>query len=150
MRYGMQWRYTPVESPLLLMNGNDDVKKVCDCFTDEFSRMYSAEAAFPQGGVEIETFRLFVYLELPHFLLSQHEVISEKAAKDALKGQRDAFWEKLGGYQKTDIYQWDLLKAGNVIEGPAVIESENTTVVIEPDWTFTMAPELYGMITYNH
>ncbi len=67
-----------------------------------------------------------------------------------MKEQRDAFWEKLGGYQKTDIYQWDLLKAGNVIEGPAVIESENTTVVIEPEWTFAMAPEMYGMITYNH
>ena len=126
------------------------MKKVCERFTEEFSRLYSAEAAFPQGGVEIETYRLFVYLELPHFLLTQQEITGEKTAKNALKEHRETFWEKFSGYQKTDIYQWDLLKARNVIEGPAVIESENTTVVIEPDWTFTMAPELYGMITYNH
>jgi len=149
MRYGMQWRYTPVESPLLLIHSTDDVKKVCDRFTEEFSRMYSAEAAFPQGGVEVETYRLFVHLPLPHFKLTRREAAGEKSPQAALKDQRDAYWEKLGGYQKTDIYQWDLLRAGNVIEGPAVIESDNTTVVIEPDWTFTMAPELYGMITYN-
>ncbi len=149
MRYGMQWRYTPVESPLLLIHSTDDVKKVCDRFTEEFSRMYSAEAAFPQGGVEVETYRLFVHLPLPHFRLTQREAAGEKTLNTAFKEQRDAYWEKLGGYQKTDIYQWDLLRAGNVIEGPAVIESDNTTVVIEPDWTFTMAPELYGMITYN-
>ncbi len=149
MRYGMQWRYTPVESPLLFIHSTDDVKKVCNRFTEEFSRMYSAEAAFPQGGVEVETYRLFVHLPLPHFLLTQHEAVGEKSAKGALKERRDAYWEKPGGYKKTNIYQWDLLRAGNVIEGPAVIESDNTTVVVEPDWTFTMAPELYGMITYN-
>ncbi len=148
MRYGMQWRYTPIESPLLLIHSTDDVKKVCDRFTEVFSRLYSAEAAFPQGGVEVETYRLFVHLPLPHFMLTQREAAGEKTPKAALKEQRDAYWEKLGGYQKTNIYQWDLLRAGNVIEGPAVIESDDTTVVIEPDWTFTMAPELYGMINY--
>ena len=149
MRYGMQWRYTPVESPLLTMGSTDDVKKVCDRFTEEFSRMYSPEAAFPQGGIEVETYRLFVYLDLPHFMLKKHEDSGETSAKDALKGQRDAYWEKLGSFRPTDVYQWDLLKAGNIIEGPAIIESENTTVVIEPEWTFEMTPELYGSITYK-
>ncbi len=149
MRYGMQWRYTPVESPLLTIHSTDDVKKVCDRFTDEFSRMYSPEAAFPQGGVEVETYRLFVLLPLPHFILTQHKFAGETVPKAALKGEREAYWEKLGGFHKTNIYQWDLLKAGDILEGPAVIESENTTAVIEPDWTFKMAPELYGMITSN-
>ncbi|MFH1646439.1 MAG: hydantoinase/oxoprolinase family protein [Chloroflexota bacterium] len=150
MRYGMQWRYTPVESPLLLVHSEEDVKAVCDRFTEEFSRMYSPEAAFPQGGVEVETYRLFVYLKLPHFELTRTQAVGTKSAKDALKGQREAYWEKLGGYKNTNIYQWDLLKGGNLIEGPAIIESENTTVVIEPEWTFSMAPELYGIISHNH
>jgi N-methylhydantoinase A len=149
MRYGMQWRYTPVESPLLFIHNTEDVKKVCQRFTEEFSRMYSPEAAFPQGGIEVETYRLFVYLNLPHFLLAQYEAVGDTALKQALKGQRDAFWEKRGGFKKTDIYQWDSLRAGNVIEGPAVIEADNTTVVVEPNWTFTMAPELYGIMNSN-
>ncbi len=149
MRYGMQWRYTPIESPLLFIHSTEDVKKVCDRFTEEFSRIYSAEAAFPQGGIEVETYRLFVYLNLPHFLLTQHEAIGESTPKQALKGQRDVFWEKLNEFKSTDIYQWDSLRAGNVIEGPAVIEADNTTVVVEPGWTFTMAPELYGIMEHN-
>lgn len=149
MRYGMQWRYTPIESPLLFIHSAEDVKKVCDRFTEEFSRIYSAEAAFPQGGIEVETYRLFVRLNLPHFPLTLHEVMGEPTPKEALKGQRDVFWEKLDGFKKTDIYQWDTLRAGNVIDGPAVIEADNTTVVIEPRWTFTMAPELYGILNHN-
>jgi N-methylhydantoinase A/acetophenone carboxylase len=149
MRYGMQWRNTPIESPLLFIHSAEDVRKVCDRFTEEFSRIYGAEAAFPQGGIEVETYRLFVYLNLPHFLLAEHEVVGESAPKEALKGQRDAFWEKLNEFKKTNIYQWDMLRAGNVIDGPAVIEADNTTVVIEPGWTFTMAPELYGILIHN-
>jgi N-methylhydantoinase A/acetophenone carboxylase len=149
MRYGMQWRYTPIESPLLFIHSAEDVKKVCDRFTEEFSRIYSAEAAFPQGGIEVETYRLFVRLNLPHFPLTLHKVMGERTPKEALKGQRDVFWEKLDGFKKTDIYQWDMLRAGNVIDGPAVIEADNTTVVIEPEWTFTMAPELYGILNHN-
>jgi N-methylhydantoinase A len=149
MRYGMQWRYMPIESPLLFIRSAEDVRKVCDHFTEEFSRVYGSEAAFPQGGIEVETYRLFVYLNLPHFLLSEHEVMGESTPKEALKGQRDAFWEKLNQFKKTNIYQWDMLRAGNVIEGPAVIEADNTTVVIEPGWTFTMAPELYGILNHN-
>jgi N-methylhydantoinase A len=149
MRYGMQWRYTPIGSPLLFIHSTEDVKKVCDRFTEEFSRMYSAEAAFPQGGIEVETYRLFVYLNLPHFPLTMHKAVGESTPKEALKGQRDAFWEKLNEFKRTNIYQWDLLRAGNVIEGPAVIEADNTTVVVEPGWTFTMAPELYGILNYK-
>jgi len=149
MRYGMQWRYMPIESPLLFIRSAEDVRKVCDHFTEEFSRVYGSEAAFPQGGIEVETYRLFVYLNLPHFLLAEHEVMGESTPKEALKAQRDAFWEKLNQFKKTNIYQWDMLRAGNVIEGPAVIEADNTTVVIEPGWTFTMAPELYGILNHN-
>jgi len=36
-----------------------------------------------------------------------------------------------------------------VIDGPAVIEADNTTVVVEPNWRFTMAPELYGIMEHN-
>ena len=149
MRYGMQWRYTPIESPLLSIHNTDDVKKICDRFTEEFSRMYGPEAAYPQGGIEVETYRLFVYLNLPHFLLTDHEVIGESIPQGALKTQREAFWEAYKAFKKTNIYQWDLLKPGNVIDGPAVIEADNTTVVVEPAWTFTMAPELYGIIVHK-
>lgn len=146
VRYGMQWRYTSIESPLLFINDNQDVRNICDHFTEEFSKMYGAEAAYPEGGVEVETFRLFVTMKLPHLPVSKHEVVSEKLPKEAFKGERDVFWEELGAFTETNIYQWDMLKPGNVIKGPAIIEAEGTTVVIEPGWTFRMDPYLNGIL----
>lgn len=149
MRYGMQWRYTPVESPVLFISSDQDVRNVCDHFTEKFSRMYGREAAYPQGGIEVETFRLFVRMDLPHLPVKRYELVSENPPKEAFKGERDVFWEKLGAFTKTKIYQWERLKPGNKIEGPAVVEAEDTTLVVEPEWTLRVDPYLVGVLKHN-
>jgi N-methylhydantoinase A len=40
-----------------------------------------------------------------------------------------------GARQSTPVYNGDLLGAGDVIVGPAVIEETTTTIVIEPGWS---------------
>jgi N-methylhydantoinase A len=149
MRYGRQWRYTSVESPLLTVEDEKDVRKVCDRFTEEFSKLYGAEAAYPEGGIEVETLRLMVTMKLPHTPLIKHELEGKIPPKEARKGQRDCFWEKMNAFAQTDIYQWESLRPGNIIEGPAIIEAEGTTAVIEPDWTFKMDLYLNGIVTLN-
>jgi N-methylhydantoinase A/acetophenone carboxylase len=39
---------------------------------------------------------------------------------------------------ETDVFTFEKLLAGNVIQGPALIEAEDTTYVIEPGWRFTL------------
>ena len=56
----------------------------------------------------------------------------------ALKGKRDAFFRKLGSYMSTNIYDYDKLESGNIVEGPAIIEMSDTTVVIPPGEKATM------------
>ena len=48
----------------------------------------------------------------------------------AAKGQRPAYWKK----EWLDFKLWDMdrLRAGNVVEGPAIIEPALTTFVIPP------------------
>jgi N-methylhydantoinase A len=147
MRYGRQWRYTSVESPLLMVNNDKDVRKVCDRFTEEFSKLYGPEAAYPEGGIEVETLRLMVTMKLPHATPLKHKLEGKKPSKEAYKGQRDCFWETSNAYTPTDIYQWELLGPGNVIDGPAILEAEGTTVVIDPGWTFKMDQYLNGILT---
>ena len=147
MRYGRQWRYTSVESPLLMIKSEKEVRKVCDRFTEEFSKLYGAEAAYPEGGIEVETLRLMVTLELPHTPPVILPLEATAPPKDSFKGQREAFWEKLDAFKPTDLYQWELLKPGNTIRGPAIIEAEGTTAVIEPDWTFKVDEYLNGIVT---
>jgi N-methylhydantoinase A len=43
-----------------------------------------------------------------------------------------------GKSQRTAVYDGGKLGAGAVIKGPAVIEEETTTIVIEPGWTATL------------
>jgi N-methylhydantoinase A len=147
MRYGRQWRYTSVESPLLMVKSEKDVRKVCDRFTEEFSKLYGAEAAYPEGGIEAETLRLMVTMKLPHTPPVKFPLGAAAPPKDSYKGQREAFWEKFNAFRPTDIYQWELLRPGNQIAGPAIIEAEGTTAVIEPGWVFKVDEYLNGLVT---
>jgi len=46
----------------------------------------------------------------------------------ALKTHRPVYWE--GGFRETPVYDYERLISGNVVEGPAIVESESTTYVL--------------------
>ena len=43
-------------------------------------------------------------------------------------------FDRSGKATKNPVYDGAMLKAGNAIDGPAVIEEVTTTIVIEPGW----------------
>jgi N-methylhydantoinase A/acetophenone carboxylase len=147
MRYGAQWRYTHIESPVLGVAGQKDVETICDFFTDEFKRLYGAEAAFPEAGIEIETFRLFVTLKLAHFAVAESGAGTETPSPEALKEEEECYWEAKGGFAKAPVYDWDALRPGNRANGPAIVEAKTTTVVVEPGWSFRMDTYGNGVLT---
>jgi len=61
-------------------------------------------------------------------------------AAGALKCKREAWFD--GGYKEVNIYDGELLKAGNIVEGPCIIEERMTTVVIPSE--FRMEVDEYG------
>lgn len=142
MRYGAQWRYTNIESPLQEINSENDIRKICDYFTEEFSKMNSEEAAYPEAGIEVETFRLFVTCKLPHFFSDKSEIVSETPDTKALKEKRDCYWQQYQSFKKTPVYELSLLKPGNKIAGPIIVEDVTTTIVVEPNWSFYF--DVYG------
>ena len=145
-RYGTQYTYTRIQSPIMFINNEEDVRRLCDTFTETYSRIYGPESAFPQGGIDVETFMLTAQVPVAHFPMKEHEMVSEVPAKEALKGEREVYWEELGGFRKTSIYSFDGLKAANIINGPAVIEAENTTYVIAPGWKYTVDKYMNGIM----
>jgi N-methylhydantoinase A len=50
-----------------------------------------------------------------------------------VKGQRDVFFEEKFGFVPTTIYDGDRMIAGNLVDGPAVIEQRTTTVIVPPN-----------------
>jgi N-methylhydantoinase A len=65
-----------------------------------------------------------------------------KDASAALKGERDAYFGESNGYTRTRIYDGDRLLAGNILEGPSIVEEAMTTVVIPPG--FRMRVDEHG------
>lgn len=54
--------------------------------------------------------------------------------KDAEKGVRNAYFGDDHGFVECPIYQRDQLCVGHVIQGPAIIEQIDTTIVIYPEY----------------
>jgi N-methylhydantoinase A len=63
------------------------------------------------------------------------KVMKEKSADagGSVKEKRDVFFEEKYGFVPTKIYDGDSMVAGNIVDGPAIIEQRTTTVVVPPD-----------------
>ncbi|MFS0824508.1 hydantoinase/oxoprolinase family protein [Bacillus sp. 1P02SD] len=145
MKYGGQLNIKRAVSPSLFINSPEDVQNLWDSFTEEYSNAYSSIAVYPEGGVEIENVVLKATVPQEKFHFIQNEASGEDASH-AIKGSRKAYWPELGGFVDTNIYQLEDLSSGNKIEGPALIESPHTTVVLPPNVVYTVDQYLNGLI----
>jgi N-methylhydantoinase A len=66
--------------------------------------------------------------------LKEQRLQGKEPLKGAMITRRKVFFEQCDDYLETPIYNRGRLKAGNVIEGPAVIEQYDATTVVYPDW----------------
>jgi N-methylhydantoinase A/acetophenone carboxylase len=116
----------------------EQFKDICDRFTEQYSAVYSPEATFPMGGINLECFHLTAFVEKPEAPLPEFELQGAEPPAEARLEPREAYWESEGGMTETPVFAMDPLQAGNMIEGPALVEAEDTTVVVEPGWRFTL------------
>ncbi|WP_180900619.1 hydantoinase/oxoprolinase family protein [Martelella soudanensis] len=145
MRYGSQYNLTRIAAPSLSFNGADDIKALCDLFEKQYAAVYSPEAAFPSGGINIET--VFVTARVrqePRRLNVSGRAFSHQAEP---AGQRAACFDPVKGLEQTPVFDWTALSPGAVIVGPAIIEAPDTTYVIEPGWTYRMNEFRNGIVS---
>lgn len=146
MRYGSQYNMTKVRVPTLKLESEGDVKALCDEFTRCYAEVYSPEATFPSGGINVETFTLTAAVVAEKTQMARGEE-GEHVPDDAARlPSRPVYWSPEGGYVETQVFDCDLLKPGNTLAGPAIIESKKSTYVIEPGWRFTMDEYRNGII----
>ena len=67
-------------------------------------------------------------------------------ASHALEANREVYWGS--GFEETGIYDRGLLKCGNVVTGPAIIEQDDTTCVIPEGRKLTIDKYLNGVIEH--
>ena len=145
MKFGGQLNIKRTVSPSINLKNSEDVQNLWDAFTEGYSNAYSPIAVFPEGGVEIENIVLKATIPQPKYELMKYPLSGEDASA-ALKGERKAYWPELGGFKVTNVYQLEELRNGNVIQGPALIESPHTTVVLPPNAIYSTDQYLNGLI----
>lgn len=127
MRYETQLMVARITSPVSRVSAPADVSTIVQEFKSQLLK--SAGISFPHAVVRIESIRLLA--EAPTesgMAFTGHESMSSDAS-GALKDKRDVFWAKRGLVQ-TPIFDLNRLKPGNSIDGPVVVEGEDTTIVV--------------------
>jgi N-methylhydantoinase A len=91
----------------------------------------------PSMAVAISTLKLrAIGVRRPVELIKQP--LSKKDPSDAFKRMRKVYFKNLGGFVETPCYDSNLLRNGNLIEGPSIIEDPTTTVVIPKGFSLTV------------
>lgn len=132
MRYGGQLNIKRMRSPRFFIENEQDIQAIYGEFEREYSEAYSPLGTYPEGGVDIENFVLRSTVILPKIEIPKYALKGVRPPDDAHKGQRKAFWGENLRWQLTNIYEQDRLEPGNIIEGPAIIEAPDTTIVVSP------------------
>ena len=144
MKFGGQLNVKRTSAPLLEITSQADVIKLREAFEREYSDAYSPLGLNPEAGIEIHNFVLRGRVAQRKPELERHERVGEDPAA-AQVATRPAYWDGLGT-APTPIYDQNRIRCGNVVDGPAIIEAEDTTVVIEPGWRYTLDEYLNGVI----
>ncbi|MFT7659971.1 MAG: N-methylhydantoinase A [Gammaproteobacteria bacterium] len=106
------------------------IGQIKDAFHDRHEQLFTyAERHNPIELVNIES-TLFGRVERPN----PAELSAGGNLSDAVKGQRDAILSADGTSTKVTIYDGAKLGAGSKISGPAIIEEETATFVVQPEW----------------
>lgn len=120
-----------VHSPLLEFAGEAELLAVCD-------------VCLPGADdVVFDTFMLRARGAVPHWDIQAWEPTGEDPAA-AFKSSRPVYWP--GGHRDTKVYDYERLQAGNVVHGPAIIDSDSTTYVIPAGARLTVDRYRNGII----
>ena len=133
-RYGGQLWEIACFLPIGKIDSTEGLRTVIRSFEQEYIKTYTKEAMVPRGGMEIVSVALTASVLTPKRIAS-HDYIG-KDSSPALKGEREVYFE--GEWEKTRIYNLDKLQVGNIVDGQAIIEGRDTTVVVPQGYSISV------------
>jgi N-methylhydantoinase A len=98
---------------------------------DEFTRTYRAlyRRSGPEVGVEVLNWRVVSSGPAPDVTL---QLASAESPGEARKGSRKAYFPSAGGFVDTAVFDRYRLETGDRVDGPAIVEERESTVVVPP------------------
>jgi N-methylhydantoinase A len=126
MRYAGQGYELEVPVPPDRITG-ETAPKVESSFRESYRRAYGYE---PDDPTEVVTFRVVAVGKLPALELPAHPHSSDTDGSHAIKGARQVYFDY--NFQQTRVYDGHKLQSGNRLQGPAIIELRESTIVVLP------------------
>jgi N-methylhydantoinase A len=111
----------------------EDMKQIVEDFEEKYQRLHGQGTGFSEAGYQFITYRVFITGILPSKPILNELPKAERPLSKALKERRNVFLDPKLGWQETPIYDYDRLARGHELQGPAIVESPTTTVVIPAD-----------------
>ncbi len=118
---------SPVEIGMVRVGG--DVDKLIDSFEKTYASIYPIAVPMGEIGHAITAVGLEAHVERVKPSVPTYTTKNRKPPKTAHKGRRQVYHR---GWKEFDLWEMDLLEAGNRIEGPAIVEHPMTTLVVPP------------------
>jgi len=129
-RYGGQLWEIACPLPINELTSTDDLRTLIGHFEEEYAKTYTREAMVPRGGVEIVSVALTASVPIRKRPVARDHVGEDSSR--ALKGERGAYFD--GRWVTTRTYDLDKLQVGNIVDGYAIIEGRDTTIVIPAEY----------------
>ena len=118
---------------------DEQVQALLDNFERLYEQRYGKGSAFRAAGIELVTFRLQArgLMRRPD---EPAHAFQGSDASAARTGRRAMFVEGEEHLSPGDVYDFARLQPGNRLQGPAVVHSQITTIVVQPGQSAHMDP----------
>jgi N-methylhydantoinase A/oxoprolinase/acetone carboxylase beta subunit len=130
MLYYGQLNALEILSPLQELKSGEDLNLLVEGFEDIYGRIYGNSARTPQFGYLISGVVMSGSIEVDKPALPVEVEVGPKIDRFALKGTRQLYYR--GAWHTAQIFDLEKIKAGNIVEGPAVVEAPASTMVVPP------------------
>ncbi|WP_372741289.1 hydantoinase/oxoprolinase family protein [Neptunomonas sp.] len=145
MQYLGQLNDLEIDSPLPALSGAEDWDALVQSFNDTYARVYADAARSPELGYGITGAIMRGSVETKKPNIPVEPDAGPTPPVESRQGKRPFYYEK--EWVEAAIYKMELLKPGNEVKGPAVIESDATTYVIPPGFeTFLDVNRLFHLV----
>jgi N-methylhydantoinase A len=120
--------------------------EVADAFRKSYLALYGRSVA--GTGIEVITWRLRTSGPVGE-VGSIHAPPRADGNGEALRGYRSVYFSEVGGYLRTPVYDHYVVRPGQAIAGPAIVEQRESTAVIGPSGSATLDARSNLVITLS-
>lgn len=137
MRHRGQINEVEVELPASFLHRSSrltqkSLEQLTQAFYQRYESIYGKGSSYSSAKLEMVTFRLRARSATPALKLLRKTRRKPSASAPARTGFRSVYWSDLGKATKTPIYDGSLLSFGQQVNGPAVVETTDTNIVVQP------------------